>query len=41
MRDGVGIAVVLACLAVLQPVAHQLGVKAAFDLHDMAVADFK
>src|SRR5215213_4900885 len=41
MRDGVRIAVLCRALAVLEPVAHELRVHAAFDFNDMAFADFK
>src|SRR5262249_4172195 len=38
MRDGERIAVLLGRPAVLQPVAHQLGIDATVDLRDMAFA---
>src|SRR6185436_20935137 len=41
MRHRVGIAVLLALTPVLQPVAHQLGVDAAVDAGDVALADLE
>src|SRR5262245_21701351 len=39
MRDGMTVEVVRACFVALEPIAHELGVEAALDLADEAVAD--